>query len=115
MTRNTHATAYGRAAAGAQRSLGQRCGRGQDDAISFNATVHHPRTTESFGRCGRAARRNDRATDCGYRIEVDLGPRRWQLVSTHSKRPRLFRGLDGAANAARDIGPRQIQLQLRRA
>jgi hypothetical protein len=55
-----------------------------------------------------------RATDGGYRIEVELGPRCWQLVSTHRKRPRLFRGLDGAANAARDLGPAQIRLELGR-
>jgi hypothetical protein len=53
-----------------------------------------------------------RATDGGYRIEVDLWPRRRQLVSTHRKRPRLFRGLDGAANAARDLGPQHFRLEL---
>jgi len=53
-----------------------------------------------------------RASGGGYLIEVDLGPRRWQLVSTHRKRPRLFRGLDGAANAARELGPQQVRLEL---
>lgn len=53
-----------------------------------------------------------RTTDSGYLIEVDLGPRRWQLVSTHRKRPRLFRGLDGAANAARELGPQHVRLEL---
>ena len=53
-----------------------------------------------------------RATEGGYLIEVDMGPRRWQLVSTHRKRPRLFRGLDGAANAARELGPLKVCLEL---
>ena len=53
-----------------------------------------------------------RATGGGYLIEVELGPRCWQLVSTHRKRPRLFRGLDGAANAARGLGPAQVRLEL---
>jgi len=55
-----------------------------------------------------------RATEGGYLIEVDLGPRRWQLVSTHRKRPRLFMGLDSAANATRELRPRHVRLELRR-
>ncbi len=53
-----------------------------------------------------------RAIAGGYRIEVDLGPRRWQLSITHNKQPRLFRHLDGAANATRDLGAEQVQLEL---
>lgn len=53
-----------------------------------------------------------RAVEGGYRIEVDLGPRRWQLSSTHDERARLFRHLNGAANAARELGAQQVRLEL---
>ena len=53
-----------------------------------------------------------RPTEGGYRIEVDLGPRRWVLVSTHGKRPRLFRHLDGAASALRALGAPEVIVEL---
>lgn len=48
----------------------------------------------------------------GYVVELDVGPRRWILISTHGKRPRMFQHLDGAANAMRRLGARLVQLQL---
>jgi hypothetical protein len=53
-----------------------------------------------------------RAIEGGYRVEVDLGPRRWQLSSTHDQRPRVFRRLDGAAHAVRELGAQQARLEL---
>jgi hypothetical protein len=48
----------------------------------------------------------------GYVVELDVGPRRWILISTHGKQPRMFQHLDGAANAMRRLGARPLQLQL---
>lgn len=48
----------------------------------------------------------------GYVVELDVGPRRWILISTHRKQPRLFHRLDGAANAMRQIGAQPVHLQL---
>jgi len=49
---------------------------------------------------------------CGYVVELEVGPRRWALISTHRKAPRVFHHLDGAANTVRSLGAQQATLVL---
>jgi hypothetical protein len=50
---------------------------------------------------------------CGSHVaELDVGPRRWILISKNSKRPRRFQHLDGAANAMRLLGAQSMHLEL---
>ena len=67
-----------------------------------------------LARTGAQLRATIRATGGAYLVEVGFGPRRRQFVSAHWTRPRLLRGLDGVANAARDLGPMQVRLELGR-
>jgi hypothetical protein len=53
-----------------------------------------------------------RRTGPGYTIEAEVGPRRWVLVSTHRKTPRLFFHLDGAARAVAQLKPLSVTLEL---
>ncbi len=72
----------------------------------------------TFGQLRTLARANSplsatiRQVDDGYVVELDVGPRRWILISTHRKTPRMFQHLDGAANAVRRLGASPVQLQL---
>lgn len=56
-----------------------------------------------------------RKTGPGYTVEVEVGPRRWVLVSTHRKTPRLFFHLDGAARAVGRLKPQSVALELNEA
>ena len=72
----------------------------------------------TFGQLRTLARANSplsatiRQVEDGYVVELDVGPRRWILISTHRKTPRLFQHLDGAANTVRRLGASPVQLQL---
>lgn len=48
----------------------------------------------------------------GYMIEVEVGPRRWVLISTHRKTPRVFQRLDGAARAVSRLNAQTVALEL---
>ncbi|GAC1632178.1 MAG: hypothetical protein NVS9B10_26350 [Nevskia sp.] len=48
----------------------------------------------------------------GYMIEVEVGPRRWVLISTHRKTPRVFLRLDGAARAVSRLNAQAVALEL---
>jgi hypothetical protein len=88
---------------------------GETRSARRNAAIVPPQLagrlpTMTFGqlrmlaRAGTALRPTIRHTAGGYVVEVDVGPRRWMLVSTHGKHPRHFHHLDGAANAVRALG-----------
>lgn len=47
-----------------------------------------------------------------YTIEVEVGPRRWVLISTHRKTPRVFLRLDGAARAVARLNAQTVSLEL---
>jgi hypothetical protein len=67
----------------------------------------------TLARAGSPPSATIREVTGGYVVELDVGPRRWILISTHGKRPRMFQHLDGAANAMRRLGARLVvQLQL---
>lgn len=66
----------------------------------------------TLARAGSPSSATIREVKGGYVVEVDVGPRRWILISTHGKRPRMFQHLDGAANTMRGLGARLVQLQL---
>lgn len=66
----------------------------------------------TLARAGSPPSATIREVNGGYVVELDVGPRRWILISTHGKRPRMFQHLDGAANALRRLGARLVQLQL---
>lgn len=66
----------------------------------------------TLARAGSPPSATIREVSGGYVVELDVGPRRWILISTHGKRPRMFQHLDGAANAMRRLGARPVQLQL---
>lgn len=63
-------------------------------------------------RAGSPPSATIREVNGGYVVELDVGPRRWILISTHGKRPRMFQHLDGAANAMRRLGAHPLQLEL---
>lgn len=65
-----------------------------------------------LARAGTRLRATIRRADGRYLIEMDVGPRRWVLVSTHGKRPRMFHHLDGAANAVRNLCAQEVVLDL---
>jgi hypothetical protein len=69
----------------------------------------------TLARAGSPPSATIREVNGGYVVELDVGPRRWILISTHGKRPRMFQHLDGAANAMRGLGAHPVQLELARA
>ena len=66
----------------------------------------------TLARAGSPPSATIREVNGGYVVELDVGPRRWILISTHGKRPRMFQHLDGAANAMRRLGAHPLQLEL---